>query len=169
MAEDNVSLYILDYTDPENLISCEQKWIDLLQPSYNINPTAGNSKGYRHSEKTIIKISDALKGKPNSEERKAKLRNRIVSEETKAKLSAASLEQFSIPLWGHEEARLKMSISHPNNITVEVTDIETNISTTYHSTNAAARALNIPQSRISMYLINNQIKPFRGRYVLKKL
>lgn len=45
----NFSLLILEYTDSDNLISCEQKWIDLLKPDYNLNPLAGSSKGYKHT------------------------------------------------------------------------------------------------------------------------
>nr|YP_010846106.1 GIY-YIG homing endonuclease [Cyathus pallidus]WEV87293.1 GIY-YIG homing endonuclease [Cyathus pallidus] len=45
----NFSLSILEYTDEDNLISTEQKWIDNLKPEYNLNPTAGSSKGYKHT------------------------------------------------------------------------------------------------------------------------
>jgi group I intron endonuclease len=59
----NFSLIILEYTNSEDLISCEQKWIDLLKPKYNILSTAGNSKGYIHSKESIEKIRNALLGK----------------------------------------------------------------------------------------------------------
>lgn len=44
----NFSLHI-EYTDSNNLIACEQKWIDLLNPEYNTNPYPGNTKGYKHT------------------------------------------------------------------------------------------------------------------------
>ena len=53
--------------------------------------------------------------------------------------------------------------------TIEVTDIKNNITTSYDSIGAAARALNINQSRISMFFKNNQQKPYKGRYTFKKL
>jgi hypothetical protein len=68
-----------------------------------------------------------------------------------------------------EQHKLSLSHSNPNNIKIQVTDLETNVSTTYHSIHTAARALNIPQSRISMYFIRNQKKPFKGRYIFKKI
>jgi len=52
----NFSLVILEYTSSEDLIACEQKWIDLLKPEYNTNPTAGSSKGYIHTAESIEKM-----------------------------------------------------------------------------------------------------------------
>ena len=53
--------------------------------------------------------------------------------------------------------------------TIEVTDIKNNITTSYDSIGAAARALNINQSSISMFFKNNQQNPYKGRYTFKKL
>jgi len=52
---------------------------------------------------------------------------------------------------------------------IEVFDKSTNQSTTYDSIRAAARALNIKSGRIDMYFANNQQKPYKGRYIFKKL
>jgi hypothetical protein len=52
---------------------------------------------------------------------------------------------------------------------IEVFDNKTNLTTIYESSNEAARALNIRPSRISMYFRNNQLKPFKGRYIFKIL
>jgi len=32
-----------------------QKWIDFLKPEYNTNPSAGNSKGYKHRIESLEK------------------------------------------------------------------------------------------------------------------
>lgn len=45
----NFVLVVLEYTGSDSLITCEQKWIDSLNPEYNINPIAGSSKGYKHT------------------------------------------------------------------------------------------------------------------------
>lgn len=66
----NFSLHILEYTNEENLIACEQKWIDKLKPEYNINPIAGNSKGYKHSPESIEKMQLLAKGRKHTEETK---------------------------------------------------------------------------------------------------
>lgn len=79
---------------------------------------------------------------------------KIRSEETKAKISA-SMKAYQA--------------SNPNCIKIEVSDLETNTKTIYPSIISAARALNIPQSRISMYFIRNQIKPLNRRYIFQKI
>ena len=55
--------------------------------------------------------------------------------------------------------------NQPNSIKIEVLDLETNISTTYDSIRAAARALNCQESSIRQYFRNNQKKPYKKRYV----
>jgi hypothetical protein len=52
---------------------------------------------------------------------------------------------------------------------VIVTDLHTNISTTYDSIGLAARALGINDTVISRYFSRNQIKPYKKRYTFKKL
>jgi hypothetical protein len=53
---------------------------------------------------------------------------------------------------------------------IEVIDKYNNDTTTsYNSISEAARALNINPGIISGYLINNQVKPYKGRYIFKKL
>ncbi len=86
------------------------------------------------------------------------------TEETNALMSALKLG-----IKKSEQHKLSMSHSNPNKITIEVTDLETNISTTYHSIHAAARHLGFRQSIISMYFKRNQIKLFKGRYIFTKL
>jgi len=61
-------LLILEYTNSENVISCEQKWIDSLNPAYNLNPTAGSSKGYRHTAESIDKMREVALGRKHTEE-----------------------------------------------------------------------------------------------------
>ena len=52
---------------------------------------------------------------------------------------------------------------------IEVFDNKNNQTTTYDSISAAARALNIRNSNINMYFLNNQEKPYKGKYTFKKL
>jgi hypothetical protein len=51
---------------------------------------------------------------------------------------------------------------------IEVIDNKNNQTTSYDSIHEAARALNIKQSRISMYFVRNQKKPYKGQYTFKK-
>jgi len=86
------------------------------------------------------------------------------SEESRAKMSAVALgRQIS------EEHKEKISLSMPNRIKIEVLDLETNINTSYDSMGAAARALNISISCINKDFKRNQKKPYKGRYIFKKI
>ncbi len=60
------------------------------------------------------------------------------------------------------------SKNQPSSQKIEVTDLELKTKTTFGSIRAAARALNIPQSRITKYFSQNQKKPYIKRYVFTK-
>ena len=53
----NFSLEILEYCEPNLLISREQYYIDLLEPEYNILKIAYSSLGFKHSLYTRAKMS----------------------------------------------------------------------------------------------------------------
>lgn len=71
----NFSLVILYVSDNKNIniINEEQKYIDLYKPILNINPIAGSSLGFKHTEESKKLISEFRKGKPLSDETKKKL------------------------------------------------------------------------------------------------
>ena len=51
----NFSLVILEYSDSENLVFCEQKWINLLKPEYNIRSAIENTKYLKYTMENIEK------------------------------------------------------------------------------------------------------------------
>ena len=61
----------------------------------------------------------------------------------------------------------KLSKGQSSGIKVEVTDLETSTSTTYHAIRAAARALDIDKRYIEHYIYLKQDKPVLGRYTFK--
>ena len=89
---------VLEYWEPEFLVSMEQWWMNMLQPEYNILPTAGSPLGYRHTKESLAKQSLAQMGRKHSDETKAKISAAHMghsnflghkhTEETKAKMSA---------------------------------------------------------------------------------
>jgi group I intron endonuclease len=175
----NFSLEILEYCEPENAVSREQYYIDLLNPEYNILRKAGSSLGFKHSEQTRAKMSA-----PKSEATRTKLSalnkgknnpmfGKTQSEETRAQMSASHMGRKR-----SEEDKANISASkmgnsygknQPNALKIQVTDLELNTKTTYNSIRAAARALNINYGVITTYFRRNQQKPFRGRYVFTKI
>lgn len=77
------------------------------------------------------------------------------------------------PMFGKthsEEVRAKLYTSQIDNCQkIEIFDKDKNETTTHDSIRAAARALNIKQSRIATYFSQNQKKPYKGRYIFKKI
>lgn len=65
------------------------------------------------------------------------------------------------------EIKAKLSKAQSSGIEVEVVDLETNASNTYHAIKAAARALGIDRRYIENYIYLKQNKPVLGRYTFK--
>ena len=86
------------------------------------------------------------------------------SDETKTKISDA-LKGENHPNFGKKKHKGSGRASQA----IEVFDNKNNQTTTYDSISAAARALNIRNSNINMYFLNNQEKPYKGKYTFKKL
>jgi group I intron endonuclease len=107
--------------------------------------------GYKPSDETRTKISDALKGENNP------MYGKNHTEETKTIMSEA------------KKGQQKPSGSGSPSQAIEVTDNNTNEKTLYDSMSAAARALNINICRISNYFVRNQVKPYKGQYTFKKI
>ena len=89
----------------ENLIEREQRYIDILNPEYNICKFAGSNLGRRLSEETRQKMSEARKGEkhPNF--------GKHLSEETRQKISQSRIGEKHPNFGKHcsEETRQKIS------------------------------------------------------------
>jgi group I intron endonuclease len=173
----NFSLEILEYCSPEDLIKREQYYLDRLKPEYNISLTAGAPMtGRNHSELTKVKISEGHKGKILLEETKAKMAaaalGRQHHEETIGKMRAAKLGKTHT-----EETRAKLRAAALNRekpavpgIRVEITDLQTKLTTTYDSIRKAADAINSDiktiLNREKSQLTKGINTPYRGRYMI---
>lgn len=131
-------LEIKDSFKKEDLISREQFFIDSLEPEYNILKKAGNTLGYKHTESTKAKLSEAAFG-------------RIHSLETIARISEA----------------LKNNKNNQG-CPLTIKDLVSNITTEYKTMTEAARELGFSHSTISMGLKKNGETPFKlkGRYLV---
>lgn len=70
--KENFKFEILAKCPKEYLLKMEQWFIDNIKPEYNICKVAGSPLGYRHTESSIKKMSDAGIGRKLSEETKQK-------------------------------------------------------------------------------------------------
>ena len=154
----NFSLEIIEYCEPADAKSREQYYLDTLDPDYNLSKTAGSRLGCNHTEETKAKMSLALKG-------------RKFSDVTKAKMSLAALGNSSAKGCTHsDETKAKMSLAKIDSmVPIEVFDLETQIKTIYPSMSATAKALNVHYGSLKNYFSKNTLKPFKKRYIIKKL
>lgn len=162
----NFSLVILEYTTSDNLIKCEQKWIDMLNPKYNLNRLAGNSSGYTHTPESIEKIRTLALGRKHNEKVK-----KLMSESRKGvnnnfygkKHTAESINLI-------RAAALKRTKLSKPSIEVEIIDLETKLTTTYESIRKAANAINSDIKSLSRWEKSQWEKgintPYRGRYII---
>jgi group I intron endonuclease len=151
----NFSLEILEFCKSEYLLIREKHFIDLLKPAYNISqdPSAPMS-GLTHSDETRKKMSDTHKKIDNSVKFKTGEDNPMFGKTGK-----------DHPMFG--KPRASGAGSAPQKI--EVFDQKTNLTTTFDSISEAAKALSISSSSIRSYFCKNQQKPYKDRYIFKKV
>jgi hypothetical protein len=140
----NFSLSILEYCEPEQCLEREDYYLCSLPHEYNILEKAGSPLGSRHSEESKTIMSEAKKGENN-------------------------------PMFGKTgENHSRFGQPKPEGAgrpsqAIEVTDVQTNQTTTYNSICEVSRALNIFPYLIAKYFSRNQKKPYKGQYTFKKL
>ena len=185
------NLYILEYCNKEDLIEKEQYYFDLLKPNYNICKTAGSTlgrmhtkaskvkiglashkkgkSGFIHSEETKLKISEAMRAGPKGLYHP--MYGKTLTEITKEKMRLAKLgeKHQGLGLTLTEEHKAKISTSQLNSQKISVLDLETNAETVYSSLREAAKALDCLAGSISYNLKIGKNKPFKGRFILKRL
>lgn len=133
----NFSLYILEYTNSENLINCEQKWINIINPEYNLSPLAGSSKGYKHTEESLDKMRNIALGRTHTEQVKDLMSINRRGENNpffNKKHDLKTLERFK------EIASNREHLPVPG-LEVEITDLENNTTVVYDSIRKAAIAI----------------------------
>jgi hypothetical protein len=134
----NFSLTILDICDKDSLMSREKHFFLKYSPEYNLLKTPGSpSRG---------------SGWTHSE---ATIENMRIAANKKWKIS----EFFFF--------FTKLSKGQPSGIEVEVTDLETNTTTSYYAIRAAARALNIDKRYIENYIYLKKDHPVLGKYTFR--
>ena len=156
----NFQLEILEYCTKENAISREQYYIDLLNPEYNLNSTAGSRLGAKLSEESRLKKSQAAQGHKHTEETKnlISLANKGINNESSTNGEVSTIKGYIIAKLDSVERAGKA---------IEVANIHTNEVTRYSSISSASEALGISQASISTYLSRKRTSPFRDIYHIK--
>lgn len=73
--EDSFSFIIIQECLPEDCVKLEQRYIDLLDPEYNMTTSASSCLGSKRTQETKDKISKANKGRVISREHREKISN----------------------------------------------------------------------------------------------
>ena len=184
-------LEILEYCDPKVNSKREQYYMDYLKPEYNVLKVAYSSLGYKHSEEALVKIKKNLTNLNSNKVIKVKVTNlqtnishvypSITDTAKKLNTSKSTITKYllnSMSTFKNTyklEANLPISnydsnyINHPNAIKIEVNYLELKTITNYSSIHAVSRALNIGHNSIANYFKRNQMRPYKGRYILKKI
>lgn len=132
--EDEFDFHLVEIVEEKDeLISREQWWMDVLEPSksangYNIHPVARSALGSKRTEEFKAKFRESRKGfgkgKKISSEHKAALlegrRRAGVSDETRAKMSKAARQRSRTPC--KEETKLKIGAANSGRKFPPVTD-----------------------------------------------
>ena len=123
---ENFSLDILEYCSPKDVIKREQYYLDIYKPIYNTLKIAGSSSGYVHNETSL-----------------AKMRSRVVSEQTRNKIRKA------------------------RGIPVKVINIDNKKITIYASKREAGLYLNTNGTTIEHYIRSGRL--LFGKYLITKV
>ena len=165
---ENFSFSILEYCEVNHMerekYYLNQLW-DADIPRYNLSkdPTAP-MLGRTHSPESLKKMSIWVRSPEARKKMSDALYGRYYSEETRKKLSDANTGEKN-PMYGKPRPIGGGRRSQP----IEVLDLNTNGTTQYKSISEAAIALDISRDSIRNIFRTNQQKPYKGRYVFKKM
>jgi|SRR5947199_1237559 len=183
-------LEILEYCGPKLTVKREQYYMDYLNPEYNVLKKAYSSLGYKHTKKALVKIQNNLSNLIKDKAIKVMVTNveTNISHEYASLTDAAKnlntnkttlTKYIKNSLLFHGIYKLKANLvtsnydsnylNHPNAVKIEVIDLELNTKTVYTSIHAASRDLNVGHNTISNYFKRNQTRPYKGRYIFKKI
>lgn len=125
----NFSLTILEYCDLADVIKREQYYLDLLKPTYNIELTAGSRLGSFHDEEARAKMWAAHIGRELSQSQKDHLVSLCLSNVGRKHLEITKIKQREAALGRvvSEETRQKLLAASSTALKIKVIDMETSI------------------------------------------
>ena len=155
---ENFTLEILEYCLKNELLIRENYYFDLLKPEYNILKQAYSLLGYKHTAKSIHKMKTRLVSPEHKLLLSLAHKNKIVSFETRAKLSAAISDfRKKNPLSEERLAKLKADSIKRVGVKVTVTNTETNEIRKFNNKTEAGKFLGITRQAIDKFIIRNAL------------
>lgn len=87
--EDAFMFRVIDYCDKSELIAREQQAFKELNPEFNINKVAGSRLGMRHRQETIEKLKSRIVSDETKRRMSESQKGRVITEEHRKNISAA--------------------------------------------------------------------------------
>jgi group I intron endonuclease len=119
-----------------------------LIPEYNLLKIAGSSLGYKHSEESLAKMSEAMTGKTLSAETKTLISEALSGENHPRGMKGKTYSHS-------EESKTKISVA--KGTTIYVYDTNDTLVNSFSSASKAALHFNVSKTTILRYIANQKI------------
>lgn len=163
----NFTLEILEYCPKTILLEREQFYLDLLVPEYNILKHAYSLLGFKHSQESIEKLKAKIISPEHKEILSAVHKGKLVSDETKNKLAAATASyRKNNPLTPEALANIKAKTLAREGVFVSVLNTETNEVKEF--TNQTEAGVFLGVTRQAIYNAVKRGSPINGIYLITK-
>jgi group I intron endonuclease len=159
---ENFKLEIIEYCNPDIILSREQYYLDLLNPEYNQLKVAGSSFGYKHTPDTMEKFKTRVFSDETLTNLAKAAAGRVLSKETRVKISTA---KKGIKLSDQTRTKLSVIATAKWGVSVEVTNIISGETILYPTLTLAALALGV--SRTAVKKAMDYAKVLKKTYVIK--
>jgi group I intron endonuclease len=164
----NFTLEILEYSPKTKLIEREQFYLDLLVPEYNILKHAYSLLGFKHSQESIEKFKAKLISPEHREILSSIHTGKLVSEETRNKLAAATASyRKNNPLTPEALANIKAKTLAREGVSVSVLNTQTNEVKEFTNQTEAGEFLGV--TRQAIYNAIKRDSPINGVYQITKI
>jgi len=164
----NFTLEILEYSPKTKLIEREQFYLDLLVPEYNILKYAFSLLGFKHSQESIEKFKAKLISPEHKEILSSIHTGKLVSEETRNKLAAATASyRKNNPLTPEALANIKAKTLAREGVSVSVLNTQTNEVKEFTNQTEAGEFLGV--TRQAIYNAIKRDSPINGVYQITKI
>jgi len=159
---------ILEYCPVSELIEREQFYLDLLIPDYNVLKYAYSLLGFKHSPETLEKLKNKLISPEHRELLSSIHKGKVVSEETKLKLVAATANyKKNNPLTQEALANIRAKTIAREGVSVSVLNVETNEVKEFTNQTEAGEYIGV--SRQAIYNAIKRGNTVNGIYIIKKI
>ena len=161
---ENFKLEILEYCNPDIVLSREQYYIDLYKPEYNKLSIAGSTLGYKHTAETLEKFNTRKFSDKALINLAKAATGRILSEQTKAKISNA---RKGIKLSNETRNKLSIILGKRYGVSVEVTNIISGEIKQYTTLTIAASTLGVTRTAVKKAMVSCRL--LKKIYIVKPI